>query len=70
MIKTSRSPCPECGGTRAFAHVYDDMRWSTDGGYSGTHSFRALICSKCGFTTFYANGVHDLTKELRELATK
>lgn len=69
-MKQSNSPCPECHGIRVIAHVTEAVRWSADGMYNSGNSFRALLCSHCGHTTFYAQNVQQLAKEIQKNANQ
>ena len=64
------SPCPECQGMRVPAKVLDDMRWSIDNVYASTHRFKALICTKCGHSTFYALQFQDIKRTQEQQQAK
>jgi predicted nucleic-acid-binding Zn-ribbon protein len=65
---SSFPPCPECGGrrigTRAGAHVALVRQGETfEHLISG---FRALVCTACGYTNFYADNLQKLNQEMKQ----
>ena len=73
--ESSPSNCPKCRGTRIWAEVVAEGAWGhySQGGVARTrgHSFvlgsdklhsscRALVCSSCGYTQFYATKPKEL----------
>ena len=73
--ESSATNCPKCQGMRVWAEVVSEGAWGhySLGGVARTkgHSFvlgsdklysscRALVCSDCGYTQFYATKPKDL----------
>ena len=52
-------PCPECGGQRAVGTVDSVYRLPT---YGTDRNFLVVVCTNCGYTSFYANQLGDFAK--------
>lgn len=56
--------CPECGGPRINAEAYSGMQVVVPGTVQSSQ-LRAVVCVRCGHTTFYAKEPDRLTPRAR-----
>jgi len=53
-------PCPECGGVRVRAVSTGYIQLRPEGhSILGGKTVRALVCTNCGYPTFYVEGARD-----------